>query len=94
MFFENRRSDAIGKPKELWKALKSIVLPSETSICGANAPKVKKTTSFEIKPTLDVFKNYYSTLNDNVFQRKKVLRSTNVYKAAGIDDISGLYQNL
>ena len=69
MFFENRRSDAIGKPKELWKALKSIVLPSETSICGANAPKVNKTTSFENKSTLDVFKNYYSTLNDNVLKK-------------------------
>ena len=68
MFFENRRSDAIGKPKELWKALKSIVSPSETSICGANAPKVNKTTSFEIKSILDIFKYYYSALNDNVLK--------------------------
>ena len=68
MFFENRRSDAIGKPKELWKALKSIVSPSETSICGVNAPKVNKTTSFEIKSILDIFKYYYSALNDNVLK--------------------------
>ena len=29
MFFENRRSDSIGKPKELYKALKYLGLPNK-----------------------------------------------------------------
>ena len=29
-FFENRLNYSIGKPKELWKALKSLGLPSKT----------------------------------------------------------------
>ena len=64
-FFENRLNDSIGKPKELWKALKPLSLPSKTSVCGTTAVKVKNTTSFGTKSTLDVFKNYYSTLGDN-----------------------------
>ena len=46
-YFENRLNDSIGKPKELWKAVKSLGLPSKTSVCGTTALKVKNTTSFE-----------------------------------------------
>ena len=126
-FFENRINHSIGKPKELWKALKSLGLPSKTSVCGTTALKVKNTTSFETKSTLDVFKNYYSTLVENLLKKlptppnrytfnsiiqyyrhfiqtdafhltytteidiEKILRSTNVRKAAGIDDLSGRF---
>ena len=81
--------------------------------------------SFETKSTLDVFKNYYSTLADNLFKKlptppkkytfnsvtqyyrqfiqtdafhltytteidiEKILRRTNVRKAAGIDELLG-----
>ena len=126
-FFENRLNDSIGKPREPWKALKSLGLPSITSVCGTTALKVKNTTSFETKSTLDVFKNYYSTLADNLLKklptppnrytfnsaiqyyrhfiqtdafhliytteidREKILGSTNICKAAGIDDLSGLF---
>ena len=126
-FFENRLNDFIGKPKELWKALKSLCLPSKTSVCETTALKVKNTTSFETNSTLDVFKNYYSTLADNLLRKlptppnrytfipiiqyyrhfipadafhltytteidiEKILRRTNVRKAAGIDDLSGRF---
>ena len=72
-FFENRLNDSIGKPKELWKALKSLGLPSKTSVCGTTALKVKNTTSFETKSTLDVFKNYYSTLAVNLLKKLPTL---------------------
>ena len=68
-FFENRLNDSIGKPKGLWKALKSIGLPSNTSVWGTTALKVKNTTSCEAKSILDVFKSYYSTLADNLLKR-------------------------
>ena len=68
-FFENKLNDSTGKPKELWKALKSPGLPSATSVCGTTAVKVKNTMSFETKSSLDVFKNYYSTLADNLLKK-------------------------
>ena len=125
IFFENRLIDSIGKPKELWKAPKSLGLPSKTSVCWTIVLKIKSTTSFKTKSTLDVFKNYYSNLADNILKKlpappykytfnyiiqyyrnfiqtdafhltyateiniEKLLRSTNVHKATGIDDLSG-----
>ena len=68
-FFENRLSNFIGKPRELWKALKSLGLPSKTSVCGTTALKVKNTASFETKSTLDVLQSYYSTLADNLLKK-------------------------
>ena len=31
-FFENRLNDSIVKPREFWKALKALGLPSKTSV--------------------------------------------------------------
>ena len=76
-FFENKLNDSIGKPKELWKALKSLGLPSKTSICGTTALKVKNAMSFETKPKLEVCKNYYSTLAENLL--KKLPIPPNIY---------------
>ena len=64
----NTLNDSTSKPKEPSKALKSLGLPSKTSVCGATALKVKNRTSFETKATLDVFKNYYSTLAENLLK--------------------------
>ena len=72
-FFANRLSDSIGKRKELWKALKFLRLPSKMSVCGTTVLKVKNTTSFETKSTLDVFKNYCSTLADNLLKKLSTL---------------------
>ena len=68
-FLKNRLNNSIGKPKELWKALKSLGLPSKTSVCGTTALNVKNTTSLETKSTLGVFKNYYSTLAYNLLKK-------------------------
>ena len=48
---------------------KIVGLPSKTSVYGTTALKVKSTTSFEAKSTLDVFKNYYSTLAENLLKK-------------------------
>ena len=36
-FFENRLNYSIGKPKELWKALKCLNLPNKISLFGTTA---------------------------------------------------------
>ena len=113
--------------RKLWKALKSLGLPSKTLVYGTTALKVNNTTSFGTKSTLDVFKKFYSTLADNLLEKLptppnrytfnsvkqyyrhfiqtdtfhltytmeidigKILKSTNICKAAGIDDLSGRF---
>ena len=68
-FFENSLSDFIGKPKMVCKALKSLGLPSKRSVCKKTALKVKKATCLETKSTLNLFKNHYSTLADNLLKK-------------------------
>ena len=68
MFFDDRLNDSIGKHKELWKALKSLGLPSKPSVRGTNALKVNNAMSFETKSTLEAFKNHYFTLAKNLLK--------------------------
>ena len=42
-YFENKLNECIVKPKELWKALKSLGLPNKTSSCEVSPLKVNKT---------------------------------------------------
>ena len=51
-YFENKLNECIGKPKELWKALKSLGLPNKTSSCEVSAVKVNKTVQHIIILTL------------------------------------------
>ena len=39
-FLENKLTESIDKLKDLWKALRSLGLPSKTSSCGVNALKI------------------------------------------------------
>ena len=39
----NKKTGSIAKPKDLWKALKSLALPSKASSCEVNALKIKNT---------------------------------------------------
>ena len=36
-FFEEKHSETIGKPKELWESLKSLGMPKRTVISNLNA---------------------------------------------------------
>ena len=55
-------NENIGKPKELWKSLKSLGLPSKkatpSSICLEN----NGTLSFDSKTNAEIFKDFYSNL--------------------------------
>ena len=59
-YFENKLNECIGKPKELWKALKSLGLPYKTSSCQVSALKVNKTVEHDTNIVLSGFKDYYS----------------------------------
>ena len=67
--FENKLSECIGKPKELWKALKSLGLPNKTSSCEVSALKVNKTVQHDTNLVLGGFKDYYSNLAGNLLKK-------------------------
>ena len=46
-FFENKLNECIGKPKVLWKALKSLGLPKKISSCEMSPLKVNKTVQHD-----------------------------------------------
>ena len=46
-FFEKKVSESIGKPKALWKALKSPELPNRFSSCEVSAFKIKNTVEHD-----------------------------------------------
>ena len=70
------------------KGSKTSGLPSKTSVCGTTTLKVKNTTSFETKSTLDVFINCYSTLADNLFEK-----STNPRKRYPFNSVIQYYRH-
>ena len=65
-FFENRLIESITKPKDLWKALRSLGLPSKTFSGEVNTLKIKNTDENDVDSVLEDFRNYHSTLADNL----------------------------
>ena len=89
VFFENKLKENIGKPKELWKTLKSLGLPQKNnpgaSICLNNDGK----HSFDAKNNSEIFKDFFGNLAENLI--KKLPSSPNLY---GINSLFSYYKNL
>ena len=64
--FEKKLSESIGKPKDLWKALKSLGLPNKISSCEVSALKINNTVEHDANSILEGFKNYCSTQAENL----------------------------
>ena len=65
-FFENKLSESIGKPKDLWKALKLLGLPHKFCFCKVSALEINNTVEHDGNSVLGSLKNYYSTLAENL----------------------------
>ena len=68
-YFENKLNECIGKPKELWKALKSLGLPKKICSCEVSALKVNKIVQHDTNLVLGGFKDYYSHLAGNLLEK-------------------------
>ena len=68
-YFENKLKECIGKPEQLWKALKSLGLLNKISSCEVSALKVKKTFQHDTNVVLDGFKDCYSNLTENLLKK-------------------------
>ena len=63
---KKKLSESIGKPKDLWKALKSLVLPDKIFSCKVSAFRINNTVEHDNNSVSKGFKNHYSTFEDNL----------------------------
>ena len=76
-FFKNKLTESIGKPKDLWKALKPLGLPNKVYSREVKALKIDNTVEHDVNAVLDGFKSYYSTFAENLV--KLLPKPTNKY---------------
>ena len=65
-YFESKLTENIGKPKELWKSLKSLGLKFERSISNINCLENDKSANFDVKDIPKDFSAYFSNLAENL----------------------------
>ena len=88
-FFTGKLNENIGKPKELWKSLKSLRLPSKKSSCSTICLEKDRILSFDPKANAEIFKDFYSNLANDLV--KKLPNPPNKY---GKDVVKKYYENL
>ena len=53
-FLENKLTESIGKPKDLWKALRSLGLTNKNSSCEVNALKINNKVEHDFNSVLEI----------------------------------------
>ena len=61
-FFEEKVSETIGKPKELWESLKYLSMPKRTVISNFNAIEENDTLNYDTSSISKIFKNFFLNL--------------------------------
>ena len=56
LFFQKKLSEYIGKPKDLWKALKSLGLSNKISSCEVSALQINNTVEHDANSVLEDLK--------------------------------------
>ena len=65
-FFENKLKECIGKPKDLWKAIKSLGLPNKFGGCIVGAIAENQI----VKHDSETFISFYSDLAGNLLAKR------------------------
>ena len=68
-FVIGKLNDNIGKPKELWKSLKSLGLPPKTNSSATICLEKDGILSFDPKTNAEIFKDFYSNLANNLVRK-------------------------
>ena len=79
-FFENKLKECIGKPKDLWKAIKSLGLPNKSGRCIVGAHTEKQVVKHDTKSIL----SFYSDLAGSLLA--KLPKSPNRYTIKFVSD--------
>ena len=68
-FYETNLRQKINKPKELWKTLKSMGVPSKAVTASNICLKEKDKIVFNASKNCSIFKNYFSSLAHNLVSK-------------------------
>ena len=68
-FYQRELEQNIGKPKELWKTLKSLGLPSKKTPSSKICLKKEDIISFDDTTNASIFKEFYSNLADDLVKK-------------------------
>ena len=82
--FENKLKECIGKPKDLWKAIKSVGIPNKSGGCIIGALAENQIVKHGTKSILKTFKSFYSNLAEDLLA--KLLKSPNQYTIKFVSD--------
>ena len=67
-FFDEKLSESVGKPKELWNTLKILGMPKKTVVSNFNAIDDKSLTC-DIKAMSNVFKDFFSNVAKSLIDK-------------------------
>ena len=68
-FFDEKLSENIGKPKELWSTLKSLGMLKKTVFSNFNAIDNNKSLKYNIKTMSNLFKDFFSNLAESLLAK-------------------------
>ena len=68
-YFESKLTENTGKPKELWKSLKSLGLKFQRSISNINCLENDKSANFDAEDIAKDFSAYFSNLAENLVRK-------------------------
>ena len=88
-FIAEKLNQNIGKPKELWKSLKSLGLPSKQQSSSTICLEKDGILSFDHKANTEIFKDFYSNLASDLV--KKLPNPPNKF---GTGTVREYYKNL
>ena len=88
-YFQNKLTDNVGKPKELWKTLKNLGLSAKKTTSSNTCLKENGVNVFDSSATANIFKDFYSDLASNLVS--KLPTPPNRF---GLTYLSSCYKNL
>ena len=88
-FVVGKLNENIGKPKELWKSLKSLGLPSKKRFSSTICLEKDRILSFDPNANAEIFKDFHSNLANDLL--KKLPNPPNKYRK---DTVKKYYENL
>ena len=87
--FQGKLTENIGKPKELWKSLKSLGLRFERSISNINCLENDISANFDVEDIAKDFSAYFSNLAENL-----VSKLSNPLNKYGVLSVAQYYSQL
>ena len=88
-YYHTKLEQNIGKPKELWKTLKSLGLPSKKTSVSKICLKKEDGISFDDATNASIFNKFYSNLADNLVKNLPLPSGK-----FGISSVRAYYNNL